>query len=269
MRVQLGLAERDRLEERGHGAVALAAPRVLLRVEALVRDLERDVRLGRLVGEHHGTERALDPEALTVLGECLARPVDQLLGLILADRRDEAELVAAEAICGTVPSGNGSQLRAKTGQEGVSGGMAEGVVVGLESVEIEDHQEGGLDLRAREAMFEIVEELPTVPEARERICRRLVARELEQPPVLPDRHSQSHADEEQHRRGQHDRQEVDRPEVVVDEDGGRRQRAGSRDGEQWTTFDLELAARRSRVHAACAMSSIEAGQRMSIQEPWT
>ena len=117
-------------------------------------------------------------------------------------------------------------------------------------------------------MFEIVEELPTVPEAR-LVSASVVAswRELEQPPVLPDRQPQSHADEEQHRRGQHDRQEVDRPEVVVDEDGGRRQRAGSRDGEQWTTLDLEPAARAVSVRGA--MSSIEAGHRMSIQEPWT
>ena len=57
------------------------------------------------------------------------------------DGQHGAELVAAEPVGLAVGRDLGGQLGAQAGEQRVAGGMAEGVVVGLEAVEVEEHQQ--------------------------------------------------------------------------------------------------------------------------------
>ncbi len=59
----------------------------------------------------------------------------------MRDVRDEAELVASETIRRTVLTGNRRELRTEAGEQRVSRRVAEAVVVALEAVQVEDHQE--------------------------------------------------------------------------------------------------------------------------------
>ena len=140
MRLELGLAEGEGREQGRHRPLALAPPRVLLRVEALVGQLERVARVRRLVREHHGAERAPDVEPLASLGQRLARPVDQRLRLALADGGEQTELVPSEAVGGSVAREDGRELGAEPREQRVSRGVAEAVVVALEAVEVEEHE---------------------------------------------------------------------------------------------------------------------------------
>ncbi len=64
--------------------------------------------------------------------------------------------------------------------------MAERVVVALEPVEVEDHQEGWLD-RLLEDALEVDEQLPAIAETGQRVGDRLLAGQLEEPAVLAER----------------------------------------------------------------------------------
>ena len=55
--------------------------------------------------------------------------------------------------------------------------------------------------------------------------------------------------------------------MVVDKDSGREHPAEHGDGEERTAFDLEIVLAALAVHAAVAMSNVEAGQRMSSAVP--
>src|SRR5206468_7529734 len=99
---------------------------------------------------------ARDVEALAALAERLCNPVDVGLGL----RQQHAELVAAHPVRRAGRLDRRRELPRETRQQGISGGMAERVVVCLEAVEIEKHEHPrlllarGLDLR-----LEVDEEL--------------------------------------------------------------------------------------------------------------
>ena len=121
LHLDVGLSDGQRLEQRRDRALALTAARVLLRVEALVGDLERPARVLRLVREHHRAERAADLEAFAALAERLAGTVDQRLGVAVSDGRDETELVAAEPVHGARVAGDRRELRAQACEQSVSG----------------------------------------------------------------------------------------------------------------------------------------------------
>jgi hypothetical protein len=66
--------------------------------------------------------------------------VDERFGIAVAHGREQAELVAAEAVYGAGPPGDLRELRAEAREECVARGMSEGVVVALEAVEVEDEE---------------------------------------------------------------------------------------------------------------------------------
>ena len=133
------------------------------------------------------------------------------------------------------------ELRAEAGQQGVSGRVPERVVVPLEAVEVEDHQEGRLDLGLREESFEIGQELPAIAETRQRIGHRLEPRELEEAAILAERHREPDDDGEQRRCREGDGEQVDLVEVVVDEDADGEDGASGGDGEQRLASELGTA----------------------------
>ncbi len=121
--------------------------------------------------------------------------------------------------------------------------MPERVVVALESVEVEEHEERRLHRVAVEAPREIVEQLPAVSEAGQRVGRGLLARQLEEAAVLAERDREPHDDEHERGRGESDREQVHADEVVVDEYSGRDQRTRRGNREERATVDLEALAR--------------------------
>ena len=93
-----------------------------------------------LAWEHDRAERTGDAEALAVLGERAGGATDDRLGDLVAGREQRAELVAAH------PVGAAAALQvvlkggAQPHEQRVAGGVAEGVVVLLEAIEVEEHE---------------------------------------------------------------------------------------------------------------------------------
>ena len=163
----------------------------------------------------------VDVEALALLGERPARTVDQALGLVLAGhRRDQAELVAAQAVRVAALAGHARELRAQAREERVAGGVPEGVVVALEPVEVEDHQEHRGHLFAPERVsrsttsflrFESPVSASVTDSCFVRSKRRRLSRKV----------SDEAYDDEQHGRGgEAEREQVHSVEVVPDEEPG-------------------------------------------------
>ena len=199
-------------------------------------------RVRRLVREHHGAERAADVEPLASLGQRLARPVDQRLRLALADAGEQAELVPSEAVRGSVVREHGRELGAESREQCVSRGVAEAVVVALEPVEVEEHQHRRCDRVTRQPPFEVGNELTAVGETGEGVGGRLYAGQREQPSVLAERDRESHDDQPERRRREHDGEEVQPVEVVVHEDPRRGERADRRYGEERTPLHAQTCS---------------------------
>jgi len=164
--------------------------------------------------------------------------VDDRLGPAFADRNDQAELVAAEPVCPFGSRHHGGKLRAEAGEQRISGGMAEGVVVPLEAVEVEDHQQAAWRVRSVEQAIEIRQEPSAISETGQRVGDRFVPGELEEPAVLAEGHCEPDDDREQRRRRQAEGEQVDPVEVVVDEDADGQESASCRNRQQRLALDL-------------------------------
>ncbi len=91
--------------------------------------------------------------------------------------KQEAELIAAEAIGPPVAADRGAQSGPDPAQEGVAGGVAEGVVVALEAVEIEEHERLGVALvGVGDGDVQIAHQPPAVAQAAEAVGHRVLAR---------------------------------------------------------------------------------------------
>ena len=124
-----------------------------------------DVR--RLVGQHHGAERARDVEPLAVLGERGARPVDERLGFGRDRRARRGRTRRRRGGTRRRPLPGRRELLPEPREQRVPGGMAEAVVVPLEPVEVEDHQQRlGRRWSSSSAPLEVGEELAAVAETR-------------------------------------------------------------------------------------------------------
>ena len=138
-----------------------------------------------------------------------------------ADAREDAELVTADAIDLALAGDRSAELLGDPGEERVAGGMAERVVVGLEPVEVEQHQDGGRP--GVECRAEVDHQLAPVPDARERIRLRFDAGLCEQLHLLAERERHPGDHREHGGRRQDDRRRVQRLELPVDEDCERAQ----------------------------------------------
>jgi hypothetical protein len=103
-------------------APAIGAP-VLLVVQALVAEVERGVRVGRLLGKEHGAERGADVEAVAALLERCGRPLQQLLDVAVR-RCEHEELVTAEPEACACRHRR-AEARGESHQQIVPGSMAE------------------------------------------------------------------------------------------------------------------------------------------------
>ena len=89
---------------------------MLLRVQALVGDVQRLTSVLGLLGQQHCAEGAADLEPDAPFRKRRARLVDEQLGFAFADSDDQAEFVAAEPVCAPFGRGHGGELRAEAGE---------------------------------------------------------------------------------------------------------------------------------------------------------
>ena len=164
---EVGLLLVEDLQEKVAAVAARrGAPAVLLGVHPRVGELER-LGHGRLVGHAHGPVRAADAEALAFRRERLERPGEHELVVERAVADQRAELVAAEPVGAPVATDGGGEAAPERREQGVAGGMAVGVVVVLEAVEIEQRE------RRRPRPRQVAHEPAAVAEARQVVGQRL------------------------------------------------------------------------------------------------
>ena len=101
----------------------------------------------------------------------------------IVKRREQAELVPAQAVRAAVRPYRSRHLLAQPREQHVSGGVAEAVVVGLEAVEVEQGEQPALG--SANHPIEVVEQHAAVAEPRERVRHRLRLRTAQQAHVRP------------------------------------------------------------------------------------
>ena len=152
-------------------------------IQPLVGDAQGCRNGRRIVGDHGGAIGARDHEAFAALTQRVGNPVQ----LRLRRRQEHAELVATHPVRDPHRSRGGRKLCREAGEQGIAGGMSEGVVVRLEAVQVEEGQHPPLaGAYTIELVLQVEEELAPVGEAREGISQRLVAARFEQLVVLPE-----------------------------------------------------------------------------------
>jgi hypothetical protein len=73
--------------------------------------------------------------------------------------------------------------------------VPEAVVVSLEPVQVEDHQEGEGGVFRREPFVEVGDQLSAVRKPRQRVRDGLVLRQVEEAPVVAEADDEAHDDE--------------------------------------------------------------------------
>ena len=146
------------------------APAALVLVQALVGEGERGAGVLGLVGQDGDTAGGRDREALAVLAQRDDRGVGELIGRVVVDAGQDAELVAAEAVGAAAVPHRRDEAVAEAGEQRVAGGVAVGVVVALEAVEVEE-QDGVALMRAGHArgVVDVEQQAAAVAESGERI----------------------------------------------------------------------------------------------------
>ena len=211
------------LRQRAQQHVARLAPRryaaaVLLQVHALVGDVERVLGAGGLRRQHHRAVGAGDREAVPVLAERLGGFREQLVDVAVLGRGEDAELVAAHPVRVATALDGLAERAAQADEEGVAGGVAEDVVVGLEAVEIEDREAGGA-VRGRlgDHELELARQRAAVAEPGERVRGGLRPAGGEHPAVVAVGDHEPHQHRHETGAGERESEHVGGVEVVEDQ----------------------------------------------------
>ena len=163
------------------------AARVLVRVHALVGQLQRRLRARGLGGDLDDPVGGADVEALAVLAERLDRARDDRVEAAELAVEQETELVPAEAVGGAAALDRAGQRAAEPREQRVAGAVAERVVVGLEAVEIEEQQRADVLVGVAQRILEVVHQAAPVGQATEPVGERLVVAAPQQAEVLAER----------------------------------------------------------------------------------
>ncbi len=183
---------------------------LLLRVHARVGEPERCARIRRLLGQRDNPEGARDLEAVSALAQRRRCDPRELEPISLGEG-DDAKLVAAHPV-GRRSADRAIQRRPEPLQEHIAREMTEGVVVGLEPVEVEEHERRRLRHR-----LEVGDQLAAVREPRQRVGTSLDSAPGDHRQILSEDHGHPPEHRDQAGSGEREREEVDPGEVVVDE----------------------------------------------------
>ena len=171
VRDEVGVALRQGSDEYGLALVARRpASAVLAFVHAMVGDTQGVLGLADVAAQDHAAVRVADRECPAVLAERLHRGVERAPARLAG--REHTEFVAPEAV-GRAGVGDGLQQPATEAREQcVAGQMTEGVVVGLEAVEVKQREERLLVLHRD---LEVAHQLAAVGQTGEAVRSRGVA----------------------------------------------------------------------------------------------
>ena len=168
MTVELRLAlAQDAEEHVSHLTLRRTRATTLCRVHPAVREAQSCTRIAGLLGQEDHPARAADREAIAVRTERRGSRSDRIADMMRAGR-DDAELVSAQTVGGTVGRDRDLEAPGELSQQRVTGRMAEAVVVRLETVEVEEREDSWVGPRLGE-LREVLHELTAVGETGERI----------------------------------------------------------------------------------------------------
>ena len=178
-------------------SVAATAAGSFVRVEALIRQLHRILERGS--GLHAGgAARASDREARALLVERKLGSREHAVAVGRVRRDDE--LVPAHAIRAAAAGHCDGELATERGQQGIAGGMPEGVVVGLEPVEIEDRHERGLTIRRDRDLLHVGNQLAAISQSGQGVRHGVFVAAPTCPEQVMERDRECH--QQQDRRGE-------------------------------------------------------------------
>ncbi len=183
-------------------------PAVLLRVHPLVGLPQRLLRVRRVLGDPHDPVRAPDLEPVALLGQREHRGAEQVVEALPRLRRQDAELVPAQAIPTATAVHRRGELRRQTLEQRVSRRVTERVVVVLEPVQVEHRERERLAVV--DHRHEVGEQPSAVPDPGEAVGRDGVGELLVRRAIgARPEEQQPEADREHRgRRGPHAREDV-------------------------------------------------------------
>ena len=173
-----------------------------------------------------------------------ARVDDRVVGLGVALEQD-AELVAAETVGAAVAGDGGLEVGAEALQERIAGHVAEGVVVLLEAVEVEERE--GAPVGGRRlvgGVLQVAHQGAAVGQAGEAVGQRLAPAGAQQAQVLAEEHAAAGAGDEQRPGGQQRGGQVHGGELADDEHRERDGGEGGGQGQRAPGDLLDVAPRR-------------------------
>ena len=207
------------------------AARVLVRVHALVGELQRGLRARGLGGDLDDPVGGGDVEALAVLGERVDRAPDDRVEAPEPAVEQQAELVAAEPVGGAAALDRAGQRAAEPREQRVARRMPERVVVGLEAVEVEEQQRAGVLVGVDQGVLEVGHQPAPVGQPAEPVGERLLVAAPQQLQVLAEREAAARHRGEQPGGGEHagQRRQLGHPAVEQQADREQREAGGDED----------------------------------------
>ena len=265
------LALEQRLQERLVGLLPERVLAELLVVEAPVGEAEHVGLAARLGRQRRAPERAADREAAARLAQRGDGALDDRVGGGGGHLAEDAELVAAEAVGSRVAALElAPELAGEVREQPVARGMAEGVVVLLEAVEVEHREQpGALGGGDGERAVEVEQQPPAVVEPGQHVGLGLDALELEQPRVLGEERDEADDREHERRHGEDGGRGVEVADAARPDEGhgDGPATAGTTGRSRAVASSDSGSASRSGCHAANAIASIATGQRRSRSVP--
>ena len=202
----------------------------LVLVHALIREAQGLDRIGRVLGHEHHAMGCGHVEHVSVLAQRVHRRVEDARGVRgIIDGGKHAELVAAHAVGDRGRNGL-AQAFAEAREQGVARRVAEGVVIGLEAVEVEQREQHE-PVGVGDVAVHVAHQRAPVAEPGEGIRQRLVTARREHGEVLGEGDAQAQ-DHGHHRRGgEREGDGVDAVKMVVHQHGqaGRADDRGDRE----------------------------------------
>ena len=241
---EVGVALREcRLQHGRYQLDAAAARGGLLAVHALVGQAQGLRGRACLARQLHDAGGSGDGEGAAVFGERFARLGKAPVRILHEVRQQHAELVSAQPVAGPVPSHGSCEALAEAREQRIAGDMAEGVVVLLEAVEVEEAKERRLIFACRLAHpGQVLHQRAPVAQACERVSQQLA------PHAAAGEHERDdRGDEDQQRQRE---QAQHRAAPRVEEVGPRRGRGGDDGHVPARGADRERQLRHHRAVAA-------------------